>query len=265
MVGILSSFSRLIRQPQFYQLLLLSNRHLPSIPIDRSSKMRIIGHRGACGHKAENTLSSFAHALTYPHVSMTELDVQLCATGELVIIHDDDVDRTTNGKGLVAEKTFEELRSLVVEGCEKIPLLSEVIDTIDRKIPINIELKGPNTALPVAGLLRDYFSKGWTAKDFVISSFEHNQVAQFKEQLPEVATSLLFWHNTATEVLNRLEEMQAPMFGIDHKSITQDLLDEAHKRNVTVLVYTINDAEHGKRLQEMGVDGIFTDYPDLFH
>ena len=108
----------------------------------------IIGHRGACGYEPENTLVSFARAVNMG-VDMIELDVYACKTGELVVHHDDTVDRMTNGHGNVIDMSFAELRSLKVAGIEQIPTLSEVIDLIDHKVPIDIELKGPGTAKPI--------------------------------------------------------------------------------------------------------------------
>jgi len=165
----------------------------------------IIGHRGACGYEPENTLSSFGRAVDMG-VRMIELDVYVCKTGELVVMHDDEVDRTTNGHGHVVDMTFEQLRDLVVEGKEKIPTLQEVIELIDRRIPINIELKGPGTATAVAILVQQYLAHGWTADHFVISSFDHQQVATFKKLCPNIKTGVCFHglrHQEALSVLRK--------------------------------------------------------------
>src|SRR5690606_22166251 len=104
-----------------------------------------IGHRGAKGHLAENTQESIALALEMG-VNGIEIDVHRCATGELVVIHDFTLDRTTNGEGEVATKSFEQLKELRVEDKYQIPSLREVLDLIEGKCFINIELKGRNTA-----------------------------------------------------------------------------------------------------------------------
>ena len=95
-----------------------------------------IGHRGAMGYAPENTLKSFKKALEL-NVDAIELDVYICKSGELVVIHDDKVNRTTNGKGYVAEKTFKELRALDAGEKEKIPELKEVFDLVNKKVNIN--------------------------------------------------------------------------------------------------------------------------------
>src|SRR6056297_2287931 len=100
-----------------------------------------IGHRGAMGYEPENTLRSFKKAIEL-NVDMVELDVYVCSSGELVVIHDDKVDKTTNGKGYVSEKSFDELRKLDAGMGEKIPTLQEVLDLIDKRAKVNIELKG---------------------------------------------------------------------------------------------------------------------------
>jgi len=100
-----------------------------------------IGHRGAMGYEPENTLRSFKKALDLK-VDMIELDVYVCKSDELIVIHDDKVDRTTNGQGYVVNKTFEELRTLDAGKNEKIPTLSEVLNLVNRKAKLNIELKG---------------------------------------------------------------------------------------------------------------------------
>ncbi len=100
-----------------------------------------IGHRGACGYEPENTLRSFKRALDL-QVDMVEFDVYTLAGGEIVIIHDDKVNRTTNGHGYVLDKNFEEIRKLDAGQGEKIPTLEEALDLIDKKCQVNIELKG---------------------------------------------------------------------------------------------------------------------------
>ena len=112
-----------------------------------------IGHRGAMGYEPENTLRSFKKALALK-VDMIEFDVYVCKTGEVVVIHDDKVDRTTNGKGYVVQKTLQELTSLDAGKGEKIPLLEEALDCINKKVQVNIELKGEGTAEPVYKIIQ---------------------------------------------------------------------------------------------------------------
>src|SRR5262245_29681827 len=118
-----------------------------------------IGHRGARGYEPENTLLSFRKALALG-APCIELDV-FAVGGQLVVFHDDRLERTTNGKGFLLEHSFEELRRLDAGKGEKIPTLSEVFAAVDRRAGINIELKGRNTAKPVADFVSRMRTEGW--------------------------------------------------------------------------------------------------------
>ena len=145
-----------------------------------------IGHRGAAGYEPENTLRSFQKALALK-VDVIEFDVYVCQTGEIVIIHDDKVNRTTNGHGYVREKTFNELRELDAGQGEKIPTLPEALDLINRQAKVNIELKGVDTAEPVAELIKNYVQeKNWQSEDFLVSSFNHYELQKFSKLCPAV-------------------------------------------------------------------------------
>ncbi|MDP3788152.1 MAG: glycerophosphodiester phosphodiesterase family protein [Candidatus Chromulinivorax sp.] len=245
------------------------NRYVVSILLALSSMnyaMDIIGHRGACGYKPENTLSSFALAVEMG-VDKIELDVYVCTTGELVVIHDDLVDRTTNGHGMVINMSFEELRNLIVEDVEQIPTLQEVIELVDRRVPINVELKGPNTAQPVAELLINYMENGWMPNDFVASSFQHDQVDLFQKLCPEIETGVLFESDDFSDYIAIALMHNAQSIGLSCDLVTEnllpvDLIDNAHDNGLKVLMYTVNDRELADQLEAMGVDGIFSNYPD---
>ena len=220
-----------------------------------------IGHRGACGYGPENTLLSFEKALQL-NVDMIELDVQLCKTGEIIVIHDDKVDRTTNGKGYVSEKSFEELRSLDAGKGESIPLLSEVIDVIAREKIINIELKGEGTAQPVLALINEYIrGKGWSCDDFLISSFNHHALVEVKKTDPEIKIGV----NTSSVPLGHAEFAQRLGAFSVHPSIefiNSAFVEDAHNRGLKVYVWTVNDYDDIERMKSMDVDGMFSDFPD---
>ncbi len=129
--------------------------------------MKIIGHRGACGYEPENTISSFKKALELG-VDAIELDVYVLGRGELVVIHDDKVDRTTNGKGYVLDYSFEELRKLDAGNGQTIPTLEEVLDLVNMKTSVNIELKGTGTAKAVASTIYNYLAKGWSEEQLMV-------------------------------------------------------------------------------------------------
>jgi glycerophosphoryl diester phosphodiesterase len=228
----------------------------------QSKPFLIIGHRGACGYEPENTLRSFARALK-DGVRMIELDVHVCASGELVVMHDDTIDRTTNGHGEVAHLTFEQLRAFDAGKGERIPLLSEVIDLVNRTAIINIELKGPGTAVPVALLIERYVRRGWSYDDFVVSSFNHYAVLEFHTLSPKVKTGAIL-EGTPIGLAEFAQRARAQYAVLYHETITAELVADAHARGICVFAYTVNTVELAKKLQANGVDGIFTNYPHLF-
>ncbi len=132
-----------------------------------------IGHRGAMGHEPENTMLSFQRAIEFG-VDMVELDIHLCHSGELVVIHDETVDRTTNGSGRVKDKSLVTLQGLDAGFGQKISTLMEILNFIDKKVKVNIELKGEGTVEPLYKIIQKYISKhGWSYEDFYVSSFDH--------------------------------------------------------------------------------------------
>lgn len=219
-----------------------------------------IGHRGACGYEPENTLRSFAKAIEIG-VDMIELDVYRCASGELVVFHDDTLERTTNGKGNVEDKTLEQLQHLNAGKGERIPTLAQVFDLVNKRVKINVELKGNNTAQLVAQLIQQYVQeKNWSYDDFIVSSFNHSELFLFKTYAPQVKISALFDTHDAIDVAALSGRCYG--IGISEESVTQKLIDLAHQHNLKVCVYTVNNANQIRALKQMGVDGIFSDYPD---
>ena len=223
--------------------------------------MKIIAHRGASGYQPENTLAAFAQAIEM-HADMIELDVYQIKAGELVVIHDHSVRRTTNGRGKVEQFSLEDLRALDAGKGEKVPLLSEVIELVDKKMPINIELKGSHTAEPVASLLKRYFAKGWSPEQFQISSFDHREVRRFMKHLPEVAAGAL--HNKRPFWLRPLSyHPRLATINFNQQYVTYTEIALAHRLGKKVYVYTINSSTKARRMRALGVDGIFTNYPDI--
>ncbi len=220
-----------------------------------------IGHRGAKGYFAENTLESIQKALNFG-VDAIEIDVHRCKTGELVVIHDFTLDRTTNGSGEVAKKSLSEIKGLNVEDEFGIPLLTEVLDFIEGKCTINIELKGLNTATATAKIIKKYIAeKNWTYKDFIVSSFQKNELFQMRKLDKNVALGILSKASVTEAIeLGKLLKASAihPSLGI----ITRDNVKASHKAGFNVNVWTVNEPEDIQRMREFGVDGIISDFPD---
>ena len=216
-----------------------------------------IGHRGASGHAPENTLKAFELAIKMGCLWI-ELDVY-CVDGELVVIHDDDVDRTTNGSGAVMSLGFSALRQLDAGHGERIPTLQEVLDLCDRRIGVNVELKGPDTALPVSELLNSALKDGWHQDQFLLSSFNHKELTQAD---PNFNRGALFYK--AADYVSRAQSLGAKTINLDHKLVDETIVIEAHDQALKVFVYTVNTRDEMQVLKDMGVVGVFTNFPDLF-
>lgn len=220
-----------------------------------------IGHRGAMGYAPENTLKSFKKALEL-QVDAIELDVYVCKSGELVVIHDDKVDRTTNGTGYVVEKTLNELRKLDAGDGEKIPLLTEVLDLVDKNVRINIELKGTGTAKPVHAILENYVkNKSWKYDHFMISSFNHYELKTFKELNSTIQIGALI-AGIPIGFAEFAQKIPADAVNVCIEFINKEFVADAHKRGLKVYVWTVNDYDDIARIKALNVDGIFSNFPD---
>jgi len=222
--------------------------------------MLCIGHRGACGHEPENTLRSVQRAIEMG-VAGIEIDVHFIR-GELLVIHDSRLDRTTNGSGPLRRHTLAQLRALDAGHGERIPFLREVLDTVDRRIFINIELKGRRTALPVLALIREYIAhRAWTAADFLISSFHRSELRLLRGS--GIPIGILY--PRSPRLFRALADaLDAWSINVPLAHVSAPLVSKVHATGRKLLVYTVNDPVDMLRMKNLGVDGIFTDFPDRF-
>ncbi|MCB4792700.1 MAG: glycerophosphodiester phosphodiesterase [Elusimicrobia bacterium] len=224
-----------------------------------------IGHRGACGYEPENTLLSFKKALALG-ADMVELDVHLCKSGELVVIHDDSVDRTTNGKGKVILKNLSELKTYDAGKSEKIPSLTEVIELINRKAKINIELKEKNSVEKTLAVVKEYVTiKGWSYNDFLFSSFDLNILYSLRELSGEKARVALLIDKIVPDIPKIAVDLDLFSINIEKCIATQGFVNEMHLISLKVMVWTVNDVNEMKLYTDYGIDGIFSDFPDRIH
>jgi glycerophosphoryl diester phosphodiesterase len=220
-----------------------------------------IGHRGAKGHMAENTLESIQKALEFG-VDAIEIDVHRCKTGELVVFHDFTLDRNTNGSGEVAAHSLAELKELYVEEQYRIPTLPEVLDLIKGKCSINIELKGLSTAVPACKIIKDNVeNNGWTYEEFLISSFQIHELQDVHDVNKKIPIGVLSKANMFEAIeFGKLIHAQAihPSIGI----ITKDNVNFAHQAGFKVNAWTVNEPKDIERMKSFNVDGIISDYPE---
>ena len=221
-----------------------------------------IGHRGAKAHVAENTIASIEKALEFG-VDAIEIDVHKCATGELVVFHDFTLDRMTNGSGEVAKHTLEHLKRLRIHDQYEIPTLEEVLQIIDKKCTLNIELKGRDTASKTCEIIEKYMSSNhWSPEHFIISSFQHQEL----ETVYKLNTQLRLGVLTKASVLDAIQIAKTINAFAIHPNVallTRDNVNLAQKQGYKVLTWTVNDIPTIERVKAYGVDGIISDNPEL--
>ncbi len=225
-----------------------------------ADRLICLAHRGASGHAPENTLAAFRKAVELG-ADWIELDVY-AVQNELLVIHDSRLERTTSGHGYVSRRRLDYLRQLDAGDGEKIPFLREVLDETGRRIKINIELKGPNTAGPVCDLIEHYVKdRGWYYDDFLLSSFARKQIRDAKIRCPEIRIGL----NLDAGRIRYAAGKEPPLYSIHIKTkhARPSLIENIHRRGCLVFVFTVNRAEDIKKMQHMGVDGVFTNFPEL--
>lgn len=229
-----------------------------------------IAHRGFSGKYPENTMTAFEKAVE-EKCDGIETDVQLTKDGEMVLCHDELLDRTTNGSGLLANYTFNELRKLNASADykninEKIPTLKELLDLVkDSKIMLNLELK--NSVIEYKGLEEKVIgmvhSYGLSGK-VIISSFNHYSVKKCKEISPEIKCGILY------ESVLYGAGSYSKSLGIDachpnFYTLKPYIVEEIKKNGLKINTWTVNEEEYMKIMINMDIDGIITNYPDLLH
>jgi len=226
--------------------------------------MIILGHRGAGGYEPGNTIRSFTKALEFD-LDYIEMDVAVCRSGEVVTFHDAKVDKATNGTGFIADKTLAELKKLDGGKGEKIPTLEEALGLIGRKKKVNIEIKGAGGAKPVFDILtRCIQEKSWNCDDFLISSFNHHELLAFHALNSDVPLGAIL-AGIPLDYARCAVRVHAYSLHLSKEFITQAFVNDAHDKGLKVFAYTINDTEFLDTVRALGVDGIFTDYPDTIN
>ena len=221
----------------------------------------VIGHRGAMGYETENTLASIQKALDLG-VDMIEIDVFKISSGEIVVFHDEKLDRLSNAGGNIEEYNIFDLKKVILEGNHQIPMLQDVLKLINNKVALNIELKGANTADKVNFITNYYVEeKDWTWDNFVISSFNWEELRAMRKINPDIAIAVLTEENPI-DAISVAKELDAIAINPWFKTLTAENTKHIQKEGFKVYTYTVNDTDDINRMREFGVDGIFTNYPD---
>ncbi|MFA9190397.1 glycerophosphodiester phosphodiesterase family protein [Flavobacterium sp. FZUC8N2.13] len=220
-----------------------------------------IGHRGARGYEPENTLVSFQKAMDL-QVDGIELDVHLSLDGELMVIHDETIDRTTNSKGEVNTFTRAELQNLNIENNNKIPTLEEVFDLVNRRCFINVELKSFDSAEKTVTLIEKYIQdKNWEYSDFIVSSFDWKALQDVNLRNPKIPIGVLT-EADLDEALAFAKIIKAKSIHPDFQLLSKENTAQLQEKGFEVLPWTVNEPADIKKIQSFNVNGIITDFPD---
>ena len=223
----------------------------------------IFGHRGAKGLAPENTVLGIRKALEIG-VDGIEIDVHQ-THDELWVMHDEDVARTTNGKGLLSDLTPEILRGLDAGRGEPIPILAEVLDAVEPPAVLNIELKHAEAAEKMTALVMERVKAGAKWDHFLVSSFYPEALGLVRQASSEIPIGVLVHKpENLPQIWAACGQLGAIAIHPHHKLVNADLVEEANRRGLKVYAFTVNNLKEGRRLRDLGVDGVFTDFPDKF-
>jgi glycerophosphoryl diester phosphodiesterase len=234
----------------------------------RSGKVLVIGHRGAAGHAPENTMASFQKGLELG-ADLIELDIHMTRDGALVVMHDGDVSRTTDGRGRIKEMTLAQVRELDAGAWfdprfrgERVPILSEVLEWARGRIPLVIEIKGD--PLPARGIEEELLGMLRT-RDMVDSvmaiSFHHPSVRRLKELEPARATGILYTGRLVDPVAAAraaLADSVRPAWSY----WTREDVEAVHAAGLSASAWNADDEPVMEYLVSLGIDSIGANYPD---
>lgn len=213
--------------------------------------MKIIAHRGASYFEPENTLRAYKRAIEMG-ADFIEVDVRMSKDKELIIMHDADISRTTNGKGYVKDLTLEELKRFDAGLGEHIPTLEEVIKFVNNRVGIVVEIKEPGTENDIMKKIEKY-----NLENVILTSFYHKSIKNVKKSPPNVDLGIIFV-GEPVNVRELAENANANVIFPSYRYMSVDLVKNAKKHGLTVYPWAIDDPEVFKKFEDMGVDGIVT-------
>ncbi len=232
--------------------------------------MLIIAHRGASGHAPENTMAAFRCALALG-ASAIELDVHQTRDHELVVAHDDDLKRCAGDRRRLKNLDWKEMAGLDVGSwfdkifsAERLPRLKDVFDILAPGVELHIEIKRGSAIYPgieerVAGLIRQRAASLRT----VVSSFDHAALRLMRSLDKKVRLGYLLGFTRLETAFREMEEIDAESLNLSVRQTNTRTVDRARDRGRKILVYTVNTPAERDRLEKIGVDGIFSNYPEL--
>jgi len=218
--------------------------------------IEVVGHRGAAGIEPENTLRGFRRALEVG-VDSTECDVHLSRDGRLVVIHDDTVDRTTNGTGEVRSMTFAQVRALDAGLGERVPMLREVLESVSGRVPLHVELKAPGTERAAVQAVREMRMEGAV----IFTSFDLCRLRRVRRIDPSLEVGAIFGE-ASEDCCTRALRVGAKSIYVYYEELTRGLVDEAHRAGLRIGGWNPDSEPEWRDVIALGVDLVSTDRPD---
>lgn len=222
-----------------------------------------IGHRGSKGYVAENTLESINHAILLG-VDGIEIDVFKCLSGELVLSHENNLKRLTGKSGQLEKLTLGELKKFLVVGKYKIPTLTDVLKTIETPLFVNIELKGLNTAQATSKIITNLSkSTSWRLENFIISSFNWNELEQFRSIDKNTPVGVLLSNSMSiNEAIEFGKKINAQAIHPNFKLLNEKTVKKIKNNGFKIYTWTVNSKDDINYMKKFKVDGIISDFPD---
>ena len=222
-----------------------------------------IGHRGSKGYVAENTLESIKHAILLG-VNGIEIDVFKCLSGELVLSHENNLKRLTGKSGQLEKLTLGELKKFLVVGKYKIPTLTDVLQTIETPLFVNIELKGLNTAQATSKIITNLSkSTSWRLENFIISSFNWNELEQFRSIDKNTPVGVLLSNSMSiNEAIEFGKKINAQAIHPNFKLLNEKTVKKIKNNGFKIYTWTVTSKDDINYMKKLKVDGIISDFPD---
>ena len=235
-----------------------------SLLLNSQESILNIGHRGAKGHIAENTIASIHKAIELG-ADGVEIDVFLCKSGEIVLFHDKTLEKLTNGEGNIEDKNLDELRKLkVLNSSHSIPTLEEVLKSLNKNIFLNIELKGRNTAQGSLDLIRKYVRKNTIElNNILFSSFNWEELKDLRSLSDKVQLALITEEDPLLAIDYALK-LKAVAINPNYKDLNKQNISKINEKGLKIYTWTVNSKIQIDRLKALNVNGIITDFPDRF-
>lgn len=223
-----------------------------------------MAHRGASGLAPENTLAALKSAMTYD-ADFAEIDVNLTRDGEVVLMHDDSVTRTTNAFGKLRDLDYKEVSALDAGSwfspmfiSEKVPTLADAIELVRGRMRLNIEIKNRSVQGGLTGKVVEVLEREDFNRDCIVTSFDRQAILELRKRNPDITSGLITHSGIPSELDNGIFDVLSCHYSI----VDRDLIAHIHGIGKTIIVWTVNQIVYMKRFIKMGIDGIITDRPD---